>query len=555
MSVNQLDLAKLALENPARVLPSLTDWAQLVMQQEFPLKAGGISKIGLHNPLQVIAFLKTSGGIKVQNDIVAKIALEQFYVDNIRMEVFKAQEKKQILAGLLFLKHIATVEAHKHKVKEETIAQNTESKNKTGVSVAGSTTSVRAVGSELNNLMMQYADLVVRLATFEEEEEELKTKQANVAQQSENAEKKYEYYMNAFAALDAFILSLQEQQSPSVSYEDLINNKIAQIEQEINNITDLIQEHILQNRDEEALKLMLETNALWLQHATLINLKDMPPMQLVKIDDMEFHLDPNKLQVVKDNGKYYLLNANQDFDNLNEEDKNAAEKNFERNKHNIMSVKALVNHNQQLERMDYTGRLDEIDNDLKNTRRNNQAVQSELSSVQTSISSLQLKPQPTPNLTPLSEFRPAPNQKKQLKEFHNYCEKNPKLTIEQYFRHINKYDQPVQNFLNKELGLDSRQIDNRPRVGKTAENIFNPTSSIPSVKMNRLLVLMPALYLDSSKPAMVPNPPSPSLGKQKQDVHSHTPVVGGPEVAEEEELNRKYHSSPRPSPYKKDPFK
>ena len=128
--------------------------------------------------------------------------------------------------------------------------------------------------------------------------------------------------------------------------------------------------------------------------------------------EAEFILS-NQKKLIQNNGKYYVLNASQDSENLSNEEKETGEKAYLRLRPEIMGVKQLIQHNQKLEQKEHnerksvlSARSEAMQQDLLLLANQLTQMQASCASVEAALTSPSatptpaMKPMPTPTPTP-----------------------------------------------------------------------------------------------------------------------------------------------------------
>lgn len=315
-----------------------------------------LSRFGLQTSEDVITFLESPAGETTRSEITAMINLETAIQKKRQQDEMEQQIFMHRLMAFLFLSYIAE-KLHAVDVKDIIIEQNKKTlKDELKAISNSSSTTNENPKIELQKAISDYQKAI---DTVEEKRQQNALEQISIEEhlvqlvkQSEQLKSQYKQYEESLIFFDQ-----------SIEGQPELNND--QIEENINTLKDqmdqlglIIKDLFDKKRLDEARILLNQQNSLNLQAANYhdmlsvnqnrkycLNLECSP----ASFKDAQFILSIDKKIEKDSDGKFYLLNANQDLKNLNNEDKEKANKQFENSKPDLMIVKQVVQHNKGLE--------------------------------------------------------------------------------------------------------------------------------------------------------------------------------------------------------------
>ncbi|MFA6303699.1 MAG: hypothetical protein WC627_11305 [Legionella sp.] len=563
-------------------LATVENWAQLMFEKEYPLKEG-ITHIGLHNPIQFIAFLKSPMGKSLQAAITKSIAQHRANIERIQQANQEAIAEKQLLRRLIYLSALAAREARAEQVKEETEMlqqQQLDELNKVTQPVADANAAAardsiaalnQAVAQAQNELNLNLDDLEHNLSEFEDLNRYI------------DFEAKYNLYDKAMDEFDESILSKimkgDTLDTAAVAKEQsLLKEDAEKLSDEITNLLEA-------GKDEEAQKLLAKLNAVMLQAASVETLAAVTPnTAYFKFDetgdnlvgasakDADFILNSSQQKIVVENGICYLLDANED---LSDENKEAAKNNFDRNKNSMMPIRALIQDNKKAEKNLFThlGDLNDIQgrvnqNREKNAELCNKITQNTTTIVDASTKSLALQKAPRPGMSPKPVMTPIGTTATSMYTAKDIEELRPILPVIQQYSHqkggmpISVYnritkDKNITAKLNNSLGIDINKppstispeqlkvfIRNMTSLGLDPKRNFDPIPGF--AKRNNPNNLVSERLEEQNRARVEPaakDKPQPKTSAAPQNEPQESTQ---PETAED----NLYHApKPRPTPY------
>ncbi|KTD64869.1 hypothetical protein [Legionella spiritensis] len=244
----------------------------------------------------------------------------------------------------------------------------------------------------------------------------------------------------------AFLKERQSSYSPK-ERRQLIESRLKQLEEQLDKQVTEIDSLIEQGRDEEAMKRLHEHNGLHIQAAGLKDMLDVVKdpeekgkkilfnsegKQVHSFKDADFIVANDKKIVKGEDGKFYLLGASQDINSMEQEDRLKAQKEFEKVRPEISSLKNLVQRNKTLEKTFHTERMQTITGQSDNLQKEILDLSNQLTQLQAAQASVANKisqldnPSANPNMTPLpSTPTPTPS-----------MAKIPRVTPPESYRHV-----------------------------------------------------------------------------------------------------------------------
>lgn len=481
-------------------LAAVENWAQLMFEKEYPLKEG-ITHIGLHNPIQFIAFLKSPMGKSLQAAITKSIAQQRANIERIQQANQEAIAEKQLLRRLIYLSALAAREARAEQVKEETEMlqqQQLDELNKGMQPVTDANVAAARDLAALNQVVAQAQnELNHNLDDFELNQSEFEDLNRYL-----DFEEKYNLYDVAMDEFDeAIVGKIMKDNTLDLA---AVAKEQALLKEEAEKLSDEISHLLEAGKDEEALKLLPKLNAVMLQAASVETLAAVTPdTAYFKFDetggnlipasakDADFILNSSQQKIVVENGKCYLLGPNED---LNDTNKQEAQNNFDRNKNSMMPIRALIQDNKKAEKNQFThlGDLNDIQgrvnqNREKNADLCNKIAQNTTTIVDASTKSLALQKAPRPGMNPKPVMTPIGTTATSMYTAEDIEELRPILPVIQQYSH-QKSGMPISVYnritsgrnvtakLNNSLGIDINKPPSTVRPEQMKVFIRNMTS-------------------------------------------------------------------------------
>ena len=319
---------------------------------------------GLTKPQDIINFLKSPGG-KIITTLIGKQLAEMTSInEHVKRELLTEQLMKRrrlsfLLAGLLHRR-----KARAHRLNEETqLAIDKRHRSEESIAIEK-----RLAASSSTNNVLDFS-LRINFTAYTKSSKEIERLLDNLLLESKTLEdsladierlimlaaKKYAHYHNHLDLASQEIASWTLLPTLSLA---TVHEKIQQLTSEIHLDTNEINQLLEEGKDDEAHEKITISNARNLHIAMLLDMiaviegdkhlytKD--GIKTTNFHEAEFIISKQNVLVFQ-NGKYYLVGANKNPENLSIEDKMAGEIAYMRLRPEIMGVKPLVQHNQTLE--------------------------------------------------------------------------------------------------------------------------------------------------------------------------------------------------------------
>ncbi|STX29342.1 coiled coil protein [Legionella beliardensis] len=435
---------------------ALDNWLTELSKDDPTFEEILLSRNGLQNSSQVIAFLHTPAGETVRElaqEELIEIAEQE---DALREKIMEKQaERHHLLAYILhkltykyqeryqeFCERVQEqIDKLLHHNQEEEKAHHTEDP-------------IELLG------LLEFAESLEHkvqdeLATKSAEQEKIQQELDKIAEYGETIDNRYEKNLEPGAnELD----ELSEKLLAADNAQEAIKGQINELESKLDKQTDEISQLIANNEDKKAMELLHEHNKLHLQVAGLkdmlavVNeekkLFDKDGKETDSFKEAAFILKPDQ-RVVIQNNKYYLVTGTQ----LTEDNKLQAEAKFNKLKPEILAVKSLVQENKKEEKAFHGKRLEAA------TERN-KTLQDEVSALNNKLNQLQVT---------------KANIAAQLKEA------NPNLKLTNTMQHAKptisrSSARQLENFLSEALDSEIKQITMKEQL-QAQKNNNNKTSA------------------------------------------------------------------------------
>lgn len=555
-----------------------------------------LSRYGLKTPAEVIAFLKSPAGETVRTEILQHIQEELFQKEEQKAQAIEHNRLMHRLLAFFFLLLMSKESDAAEYIKTLTEQANTNTLKEAKKAMAASAP-LSAAQQEITQVIKHYETAIMQIDTqlsqVTKQKNTLLAKGQQLAVQQQQIAQKYNTYaasINHFVTTgQANINHISQQMNHLSEQRNGINHEIImlratgtqenemratallreqvsldrqitqlrddmpnKIMEEIERLTGVINEkvetvaNLLTTGNEtdeiQAMALVNEQNAINLQIAMLHDLRDtftgrkyFMDAEGNSVDSIEkayLVLEKNQ-KIVKDNGKFYLLEPHQEWDDVKESQTalNEANLRYEDEKPKLMGVKQVVERNQTLEEGFINEQIDSNKEQLlvcekEETELNNQRnlLDSAKANAQTLLNNPDalLQPITTPSfsrpsgvLTQLPTPSPATDNSLRYKKEYNQLTINSKVTPEQ-LRTI------VAN-----AGL------HHPDALQQLNTIFttsrlNNTTPIPPTTMKSILENMPRFALNAYKPN-VTNVSQPRKEEPTPDPKTPTPFKMTPQ--------------------------
>ncbi|MBA2710990.1 MAG: hypothetical protein H0U57_10395 [Tatlockia sp.] len=287
-----------------------------------------LGKLGLKNAADVAAFLKT----KTSDEIFALIL--QFLIKKKESDLRTAQ-------------HNLMVERQDQAILMQSAEKENENKE-------------RLVSSIILNQLPKQEEKNTKAAEMPEDNEQKKSSMdkelARALKNVEKTEETYKHYNDNIDKAEEFIKTLDSKDP--LTQLSLLDAEIDKIAVEIEELEPEFYELLKKGDEEKARDILAQMNAKNLQIATLKDMKEAckgKKIMYSKEGEVTTHFEnahfiiPRDQILKKEGGNFYLLNKNENFENLTPAEKEDKQQNFEQMKLQISRVRDVVEHNKGLD--------------------------------------------------------------------------------------------------------------------------------------------------------------------------------------------------------------
>ncbi len=323
-----------------------------------------LSRFGLQTAQDVIEFLNSPAGKATTAMIEKQLAEMAALEEDIRQSWLaeQRQEKRVLIFLLLGLLHKGKVHAH-HLNEEIQRAMDKRHQTEEKEAIQKAASFVDSNQDELQATLAAYTEasdaIEGLLGKKLHESKALERDLANIEQLTVLADKKYAHYNSHLDAAHQEIAQWALLPTMPIA---TIHEKISALTAKVTEDAEEISRHLDAGEDDVAREKMEISNAHNLHIATLHDMLAVikgekflyteDGIRTENFNEAHFILSQEKKIVLK-NDKYYLLNADQNSENLSSEEKEVGEKAYLQLKPEIMGVKQLVLHNQNLEQKEH----------------------------------------------------------------------------------------------------------------------------------------------------------------------------------------------------------
>lgn len=553
--------------NQSQELSPTEQWAYSTLTQNEADSLRNLSQFGLKNETDVIRFLKSPEGKNVLAELNLQLQIEQQIQRNQQLSIEEQNLASHRLKAALFLWFIKE-KVHADTIQKEIIIQQgTKAISETGKipdALKASVTPYRQILQNANLDYIQAHEINEEFSKINAEEELLLLNEMKALQEfATEIELKYSVFINE---LDNMVFT--EFNLDTINAQ--IDEKRAKIDQ-----------HIVDNEDDEASKLMRELIILFAKIDSFKDYQAVNNKTKFYVDETGAEVDSSKAffildvlntpdpnnpqqflalkpQIIKDqNGNYYLLKPGQKWEDVEKNPalKEQARKDFELQKPNLLVTKQAVLQNKVFEVQDNSART--AQQQLKMYE--NQAVKLELHNQNLMLTAAlsQIKAAlDNPNLTENNSLRPMPLPTA------NASGPKPNLSVAsvkaaQYYKDqlvlLRKHSINYDNVLNLRNDLYLR--GDTPRVTALNFQLQNipRRGPIPFLTMQTLIRNLELIGVDPTNPAVTSLKNPLDLALNPADKPTNTPPAPKPavEVQDEPEPEVSYK---RPTPFKTNPF-
>ncbi|HHT0593848.1 TPA: coiled coil protein [Legionella anisa] len=504
-----------------------------------------LSQFGLHNPEDIKIFLLSPAGETVTHELGAEKALERAIEEERQLQIQEEITMQERRRGILFHWLLAE-EAEAQKAQNELIEMQQEKilkPNEQTPQKKAAPEENKALKDTLERYDSSIKQFQKQQANLKAEEKALTEELSKLEDESIAIDEKHKTYSNVLNAYDKSAPTFEKN-------PDMLDREISSLERQIDRMSQHVFDELDKGNEKEARKILNEQNALNLQLASLKDIKSKLGNEKVFFDaDLNsegvtydkalFALPKEQAQsLVKHDGKYYLLNKGEKWDDVkNDPGKlEEAQARFEKAKPEIMSVKNVVQHVKKQEVELNTTRKEETHSKIAVNKAEQLMVNNQITSMQAARTNAQLAltnapaltmhpPQST--LTPGNNFGldsvsiPTPTQSKGTSPsmpspqqvltaaFVQTVNSGQKPTWGSLFTAVKTIDDPklrdkmddyVTDKAKKTLSKDQQnELDKNPETLKEKIKRMLERAPIPPTTMNDLLKNMPKFGEDSYK--------------------------------------------------------
>ena len=454
MSINNTLVQNQQMLSPSpKITPELNEWLDLAInekanqmrfdppsQEDFnPNSPINISLFGFKNPNDLKVFLLSPAGEAKLGEMGAKLAEEKANEDQRLFELQEA-EKMRSLIKIHLLLWLMEKDAHAENVLREQIDlfnQRSIAQSKPDAAKPQKSESTPKASPGLQQALASYDEAIRQHqdehSKLQTNETALNKRMENLVQQQQALTIKYDVYNTS---LEEFAKSSDEHDAmTSTDLDKLIQDMELELDKQTDEIFALLDTG--KPADEEAARQLLhEQNALNMRVAVL---KDL--LSAKSGDKVYFDIDGEKIptqkdadgndipsqkgaafivgkdqQIVMRDNEYYLLNANEEFDNLSDDEKEGAHAAFKDARHEIMCVKQAVEHTHKMEKEFFDEEINDVNAKQAQNKEDKMKLENQIKLMQSVRATLEKTAQEQVNTSANSELNnnapkamPTPN--------------------------------------------------------------------------------------------------------------------------------------------------
>lgn len=535
-----------------------------------------LGKFGFKNPNDLKNFLLTPAGDTIKGEIATEIGNKEAEEEQRIFELREEEKRKHNLKAHLMLFLIEKKGHATSQLRELIEEQNQHAihHSKQATNPAPKQSTEPNVNKELQDAIRSYDNAI---KDYQEQHKELSATEQELSEQIETLEKQQTALEDKHAIYQQ---SLTEFETASEQYEQmspeerdmLITAMETDIEAQTEGITKLLDSGS-PGSEEKARELLNEQNALNLQLAGLYDLRSQQLEEKVfynangqiapSQNDAMFTVPKDK-KIVKQGNQYYLLNSNENLNDLSKEDQAQASARFENTKHELMSVKKSVENTLSLEKEfhNFDERIDKTSQQHSETHAEKMQLENQIKLLQSvratlaqpGVDSEQDSPKPTPTLSGKARSASMPQ--------------TAPASVMGFARSF------LLDFLpNKDKTISTKQLDERidkkaanPKDAKEIRDFFKkalaslhlgqipPLAPLPQTTMNSLLQHMARFGANPYKDGLTPlQSPMDSKGLAPQIPSPQKLAYDSVEIPQLKKPEKKVESA-APKPFNPTPF-
>lgn len=411
---------------PRIASPSIEKWTELLFntpEQGIQKSATDesptvfLSRFGLRTPQAVDTFLKSPAGEVVIAELGAQKELQKAIE---REQAIKRQDRELLLLRikaflfLLYSGEKAHAKAQLDELIEEQSEKTLEHLNKISAPTTESPAANPQAQLELQNIITNYAQTVVQSQQLYETENKLQQEMHALQQQAQQLQAKYQMFESYIE--DSYFtqfMNVQGSINPTA-----IEQEQTELMERINSLFEVINQRLEANEDprsiiqeQHGLNLRLATlRDLLAAHAQQKHYVDSEGREVHSLTEAEFILTKGH-QLIKHDGKYYLLKPGQDWSTIkdNPEERHHAEQHFERSKHELMTVKKAIRSNRGIEETTHQERTQQVEQQLVQNKEEQRLVGNQLIQLNAARAAAEAALQDFSTTTPTHTLRPTPS--------------------------------------------------------------------------------------------------------------------------------------------------
>lgn len=423
-----------------------------------------LSRFGLKNASDVIAFLKSPAGHSVFERIAEDLAFEAAIAEQERIKAQdKETRKRRLLAYMMYI--LAIKKARAKIIEHNQIMQqidlqlkkdpNTESslfeQSKIDI-LSAYDESIEELQEELKNTQHELIDIDKQLQFHEHQLQEIS--------------EKHHVYHESLDAMDNETLALEKTAEPIKHLE----MQLKTLEQDIHKTMDEVSELIESNQEKQASSKLHRLNCLHFKSGQIQDMLDAKKGEKQLYDNQGNQVSdlsqatfviPQKMasqkQLLVHNGETYLLPQNTVFDNLSAEEKLQAKQDFEKLKNQLIVVPKLVRAHMQLERNFHEQTTTSLAEQKRALQSHSENLKNEIKSfTQVRLEMSQTLSNSNELMTESPKMKPSTIASPQIgstyKIIHFLKENEPKMTRERIMA-LGQDSEQARNFIRNQLAM------------------------------------------------------------------------------------------------------
>lgn len=370
---------------------NLEKWAQsIVSPKQDPSSALNLSHFGLKSAQDIITFMKTPLGKSTIAEQNEKIAIKKAQIEEQMIQQREHQRHMHRLKAFLFLWFVGKKAHSADMIKEiNRLVQEKLLHKKPYEKQDSYDSKARMAQNEALLEAINYYEKA--LHTLDEQEKLTKAEEVFLEQllsvldlQQVELLLKHQIYKNSLTKFEH--LETDQVNKPELDkHLDDLTTKIAAHAEKVS--------HAIASEDKDATHLMHHHHGLNLEMAALKEIIDIHLGAKRYVDDQgqavtsfkkaHFILQLDQ-KIIKHDNKYYLLDANQDWSTMSQQDKQQARLDYKSNKHDLMCIKQQLVYNEAKEKKALDGQIEETKTKLEDNKIEQQLIANQRNLIQAS---------------------------------------------------------------------------------------------------------------------------------------------------------------------------